>query len=152
MKMSNKIRDLVVDTGAFLRNSPLQNYGENIYTCPEVLDEVKSKWAKDQLQVLPYEIKVKEADEEDLDFVIRFAKKTGDFASLSRTDLKVVALAVHMEREKNGNIDHLKTNPTSTQVVSNQPTKETQQKIKGDEFGFNFKNVSVAISEIFVDV
>lgn len=137
----NKVKDLVVDSGAFLRNSPLQDYGENIYTCEEVLAEIKSKWALDRLQVLPYEIKVKEPDEEDLQFVTRFAKKTGDFSSLSKTDLKVIALAVCMERQSKGNIEHLKTAPSSIKIVSNVPAKQSAGK-KADAFGFNFKNVS----------
>lgn len=144
LKMT-KVKDLVVDSGAFLRNSPLQDLGENIYTCEEVLAEVKSKWAIDRLQVLPYEIKLKEPDEEDLQFVIRFAKKTGDYFSLSKTDLKVMALAVCMERQRNGNIDHLKTAPSSTQIVSNVPAKQPGSK-KGDTYGFNFKNVSLGCS------
>ena len=135
----NKVKDLVVDSGAFLRNSPLQNYGDNIYTCEEVLAEIKSKWARDRLQVLPYAIKVKEPEDDDLQFVIRFAKKTGDFFSLSNTDLRVIALAVCLERERNGNLDHLSTMPSSTQIISNVPTKQSQS---NDLFGFNFKNVS----------
>ena len=140
-----KVKDLVVDTGAFLRNSPLQDYGDNIYTCEEVLAEIKSKWAKDQLQVLPYEIKAKEPEEEDLQFVIRFAKKTGDFASLSKTDLKVIALAVCMERQSKGNVDHLKTAPSSTKIVSNVPANQSTGKKAsgGDVYGFNFKIVSL---------
>lgn len=133
----SKVKDLIVDTGAFLRNSPVQNFGENIYTCPEVLAEIKSKWAKDQLQILPYEIKTKEPDDDDLQFVISFAKKTGDFFSLSNTDLKVIALAVRLERERNGGIEHLKKIPTSTQIVSNVPSK--QNRSKSNDYNFNFK-------------
>lgn len=140
--MNNKVKDLVVDSGAFLRNTQLQNYGENIYTCEEVLAEIKSKWAREKLQVLPYEIKVKEPEDEDLQFVIRFARKTGDLFSLSNTDLKVIALAVRLEREKNGNIEHLKSMPTSTKIVSNLPNKKVNQKSNAnDVYGFNFKNV-----------
>ena len=141
--MNTKVKDLVVDSGAFLRNAPLQNLGENIYTCSEVLGEIKSKWAKDQLQVLPYEIKIKEPDDEDLQFVLKFAKKTGDLFSLSNTDLKVVALAVRMERERNGNIDHINATPSTTKIVSNVPSKQNQLKAKGDDYGFNFKNVRI---------
>ena len=137
-----KVKDLVVDSGAFLRNSPLQDYGENIYTCEEVLAEIKSKWAKDRLQVLPYEIKVKEPEEEDLQFVIKFARKTGDFASLSKTDLKVIALAVCMERESKGSVDHLKTSPSTTKIVSNVPAKQSANKKASDGYGFYFKSVS----------
>lgn len=138
--MANKVKNLIVDTGAFLRNTALQDIGSNIYTCEEVLAEVKSKWAKDQLQVLPYEIKVKQPDEEDLQFVTRFARKTGDFSSLSDTDLKVIALAVRLERETNGNIDHLKSAPSTAKIISNVPEKQTKNSY--NDYGFNFKNKS----------
>lgn len=134
-----KVKDLVVDSGAFLRNCPLQDYGENIYTCEDVLSEIKSKSAIDRLQVLPYDIKIKEPENEDLELVKKFSKKTGDFFNLSNTDLKVIALAVCLEREKNGNLDHLKTTPASVKIVSNQSTQQ-QKKSSKDDFGFNFKN------------
>lgn len=134
--MNSKVKDLVVDTGAFLRNAPLQNYGDNIYTCEDVLAEVKSKWAKERLQVLPYEIKIKEPNDEDIKFAASFAKKTGDYFSLSATDLRVIALSIRLERERNGNLDHLKTTPSSTKIVSNVPKKQISS---NNDYGFNFK-------------
>lgn len=51
-----KIRHLVVDSGGFIKNTALQEIGENIYTLPEVISEIKDKATKQRLQVLPYEI------------------------------------------------------------------------------------------------
>lgn len=48
--------------------------------------------------------------------VTEFAKKTGDYASLSATDIKVIALTYQLERENVGT-DHLKTSPTVTKTV-----------------------------------
>ena len=43
--------------------------------------------------------------------MIAFSKKTGDYASLSATDLKVLALTWAIEKEVNGSVDHLRTEP-----------------------------------------
>ena len=44
-----------------------------------------------------------------------FAKKTGDYASLSATDIKVMALTLLLEQE-NGGLDHIHTEPTKSRV------------------------------------
>jgi rRNA maturation endonuclease Nob1 len=49
------------------------------------------------MKTLPYELKIHEqVDEESLDFVTGFSKETGDFKSLSKADLKVMALGVQL--------------------------------------------------------
>lgn len=45
-----------------------------------------------------------------------FAKKTGDYASLSATDIKVIALTYQLEKEKVGT-DHLKSAPKIPNTV-----------------------------------
>lgn len=62
------------------------------------------------LQVLPYEAKVQQPDSEALKFVTEFAKKTGDFATLSLIDLKVIALTYQLEKQIKGE-EHLKKAP-----------------------------------------
>ena len=42
--------------------------------------------------------------------VTEFSKKTGDYPSLSATDIKVLALTYQLEREQVGS-DHLKKEP-----------------------------------------
>lgn len=83
---------------------------ENIYTVDEVIAEVRNNRQKQALQVLPYEPKVQQPDSESLKFVTDFAKKTGDFATLSLTDLKVVALTYQLEKQLVG-VEHLKSAP-----------------------------------------
>lgn len=46
-----------------------------------------------------------------------FAKKTGDYPSLSATDIKVIALTYQLEREKVG-IQHLKTAPEIVRTLN----------------------------------
>jgi hypothetical protein len=49
--------------------------------------------------------------------VTEFSKKTGDYPSLSATDIKVMALAYQLEKEKVGT-DHLKKEPQINRVVT----------------------------------
>jgi RNA-binding protein NOB1 len=59
------------------------------------LDEIRDEKARESLECLPFELKVMSPSKESLAHVIQFAKTTGDFAALSVTDLKLIALA-HM--------------------------------------------------------
>ena len=34
---------LVIDTGGFIKNAPLQQYGQNLVTIREVVDEIRDK-------------------------------------------------------------------------------------------------------------
>ncbi|CAD5117126.1 DgyrCDS5934 [Dimorphilus gyrociliatus] len=107
-----KIKRLVVDSGCFIRNIQLQGLTEHVVTVNEVISEIKDKRTKESLQVLPYEFTLKSPDVEALHHVTNFSKKTGDYASLSATDLKVIALTFALEKEVNGT-DHLKNEPGS---------------------------------------
>ncbi|XP_014220998.1 RNA-binding protein NOB1 [Trichogramma pretiosum] len=110
MDDNNKVKFLIVDTSAFIKNAQLQDIGETIITEPSVIDEIKSKRQLKRLVVLPYDLEVNEPFPEDVHFVTEFSKKTGDYASLSATDIRVMALTYRYERERVG-VDHLKTEP-----------------------------------------
>ena len=130
-----KVKHLVVDSGAFLKNSPLHEIATNVYTTEEVIGEIKSRSAREQLQVLPYDVEKRQPEEEDRLFVTSFAKKTGDYFNLSSTDIEVIALAVNLERRQHGgSIAHLNEQPKQATIISNVPSKEN----KRDKFGFNF--------------
>lgn len=69
-----------------------------------------------RLAVLPYNLKVKQPESESLQHVIDFAKKTGDYATLSLTDLTVLALTYQLEKDLLG-VDHLRTEPVVSKTV-----------------------------------
>ncbi len=46
----------------------LQDMGENIYTIPEVVHEIRDSTTRQRLQVLPYDLKLKEPLPEDIQF------------------------------------------------------------------------------------
>ncbi|KAM0731746.1 RNA-binding protein NOB1 [Formica fusca] len=126
MDNTNKIQHLIVDTSAFIRNAALQDIGVNILTEQAVVDEITSKRQLRRLVILPYDLKVQEAFTENIKFVTEFSKKSGDYTSLSATDIKVIALTYQLEKEKVGTA-HLKDTPTIRTIAS------TEDKQNGDD-------------------
>lgn len=117
----NKIEHLIVDTAGFIDQAPLQDFGVNIYTIQEVLNEVKNKRQKTNLSVLPYTLAIETVFPEHIQFVVDFSKKTGDYPNLSITDIKVIALAYQIHKEKYG-VNDLKIKPDVKSVVFEKPT------------------------------
>ena len=96
----------------------------------QVLAEIRDKNARERLASLPFELKVRVPSDESLCFgvvyhtphltrthahtttVVNFAKKTGDFVSLSAADLRVLALAYMLEVEHNGAVN-IKAEPVT---------------------------------------
>ncbi|XP_028392084.1 RNA-binding protein NOB1-like [Dendronephthya gigantea] len=129
---SDLIEILVADSAAFLKNVPLQKMAKNIYTINEVVGEIKSPAVRQRLAVLPYEISFRLPSSDSLHVVSEFAKKTGDFQSLSLVDLKVLALTYQLHKEKCG-IDGLRSEPTKQVEVVN-------KSVQGNVPGFYVKN------------
>ena len=101
---------------------------ENVFTVQEVIDEIKSNTQLKRLAVLPYNLQVKQPDPESMRIISEFAKKTGDFATLSLTDLTVLALTYQLEKEKTG-VSHLRSEPLVSQTVfsANKPVEMKDQ-------------------------
>ncbi|XP_067854160.1 RNA-binding protein NOB1 [Heptranchias perlo] len=114
---STVVEHVVVDSGAFLKNAPLQEYGKSVYTIKEVVNEIRDKETKRRLAVLPYQLHFKEPFPEYIRHVTEFSKKTGDYPSLSATDIKVLALTYQLEAEFVG-VGHLKKEPSQKVEVS----------------------------------
>lgn len=114
--MAKNIKHLVVDTTAFIKAAGLQDIAENVYTIQEVIDEITNDRQRKKLVVLPYDLIVKDVFTENIKFITDFSKKTGDYPSLSATDIKVMALTYQLEKEKIGT-EHLKTEPTMQKIV-----------------------------------
>ncbi|XP_041078313.1 RNA-binding protein NOB1-like [Polyodon spathula] len=122
---------VVADAGAFLKNAPLQDIGKNIYTIKEVVNEIRDKETKKRLAFLPYTLQFKDPFPEFIQLVTEFSKKTGDYPSLSATDIKVLALTYQLESEHVG-INHLKQEPErKVQVSSTRQHPEAPVNIAG---------------------
>lgn len=75
-----------------------------IITIPEVFAELRDSKARDLLATLPFAIEERIPSAESIKAVSDFAKKTGDFAALSKTDLRLIALTHMLELEVYGSI------------------------------------------------
>ena len=113
---SQKIKHLVVDSGGFICGSPLHDMGEKIYTVQDVISEIRDKGTRERLQCLPHEVRIMEPFEEDIAFVKKFAATTGDLASLSTADIKVLALTCYLQG-LHVNKNYLTKVPTKGKVV-----------------------------------
>ncbi|ENN76325.1 RNA-binding protein NOB1 [Dendroctonus ponderosae] len=130
---SKQVEVLVVDTTAFIQNAPLQQIADKMVTCQEVVDEIRNKRQLRRLVVLPYDLEIKHVFPENVQLITEFSKKTGDYPSLSLTDIKVMALTYQLEKEKVGTA-HLRTEPVQDRPIVN--TEKPADEIHPDITGF----------------
>ena len=117
---------LVVDTGALVKGVRVDTMGRELVTVPEVVEEVRDRHTRAFVKHLPKRMLVREPSAEAISAVAAFARKTGDFASLSRPDLKVIALAYHLEKEQNG-VEHLRTEPIALKAAQEKAALSRQR-------------------------
>ncbi|XP_017098089.2 RNA-binding protein NOB1 [Drosophila bipectinata] len=123
---SGKIKYLIADTTAFINAVPLNEYAEQVLTVPEVVAEVRNKRQIRRLCVLPFDLQIREPRPESVKHCVEFAKKTGDYASLSGIDLKVISLTYELEADTVGT-DHLRTEPVKAQTIASKEKPEELQ-------------------------
>jgi len=121
---------LVVDSGGFIKNAPLRELAGRLVTLQDVVSEIRDKETRQRMQVLPYDLEFRNPSSLGLAKVSEFAKKTGDFASLSLTDLNVLAVTWDLEVELRGGSDHLKAEPTLQRTTQYYHPKEASSKQK----------------------
>ncbi|KAF9410715.1 Nin1 binding protein [Podila epigama] len=137
--------NLVLDTSPFLRGgaTKLRALADKFYTIPEVLNEIRDRQARNDLAMLPFEIEVINPSEASVRAVANFSRKTGDYAVLSATDLRVLALTYQLELEKCGP-KRIRTEPLRPNVQQNKkplPPKRTKHSAK--EAPEDFENDAV---------
>lgn len=89
-----------------------------------------------RLVVLPYDLEIKDVFPENVKIVTDFAKKTGDYLSLSATDIKVMALTYQLEKEHSG-VENLRTEPIIQRVTTHQVTADPISDTQADVSGFH---------------
>lgn len=141
---SNKsIRELVLDSGSILKNEPpvdtLLACSENLYTVPSVLSEIRDATARTRLEGLlkPF-LKVQNPSAQSLQSVTEFAKKSGDFSVLSRTDLEILALTYELEVRFSDGKNHLRQLPGQRLPIS---------KVKPQERGPETSSTSAGVEQ-----
>eukprot|EP00842_Homolaphlyctis_polyrhiza_P000031 jgi/Hompol1/1028/HPOL_004430-RA len=128
----SKVESLVLDSGPLIKGHNLAHLAHNFVTIAEVVQELRDQKTRDAIMALPFELAVRVPSEEAIAAVVAFAKKTGDFGVLSLTDIKIIALAWMLEKEKNG-VAHIRTEPlrpsltSGGKAVAPQPLNARQQ-------------------------
>lgn len=95
---------------------------------PEVVAEVRNKRQIRRLCVLPFDLQVREPRPESVKHCVEFAKRTGDYASLSGIDLKVISLTYELEADTVGTA-HLRTEPVMAQTIASKEKPAEMQDV-----------------------
>jgi RNA-binding protein NOB1 len=143
---------VVLDTGPLIKNTDLRKLGEVFYTTSSVLQEVRDKSARKALTLKLEEITTTEPTQEDIEFVLDFARKTGDIRSLSNTDVTVLALACKLHREAGGSLN---SDPNEIRPAQNRAKLDewvTPENFKANDgrvclvsYDFSIQNVAIQI-------
>ena len=106
---------VVIDANAIITAGPgsLAGLARRYVTVAEALAEVRDARARQVLALLPFPLETRQPAEASIAAVRDFARKTGDLARLSRTDVLLLALTHQLEREANG-ARFLRSEPPST--------------------------------------
>ncbi|KAL6232859.1 hypothetical protein BDW75DRAFT_216575 [Aspergillus navahoensis] len=126
------IHTIVLDAGPILKNNPplstLLSRCEELITTPSVIAEIRDPDARQRLETmyLPF-LKQRTPSPKSFGVLSEFARKTGDRAVLSRTDIEVLALAYELECERNGGDWRLRSVPGQKRVNGKPPVKLAEQ-------------------------
>lgn len=130
------IQHLILDAGPLLSLAPLRHLATHFHTTPGVLAELRDPKAREHWERLKLQIDVKvEAPRADaMAAVTAFAKKSGDYAVLSATDMSVVALTYQYEAAVNGT-GRIRTAPGQKlpPLPGQQQKEEPKEKLADDE-------------------
>ncbi|KAG5980728.1 hypothetical protein E4U55_003710 [Claviceps digitariae] len=113
---SKPIHSLIIDTGPLIKNDPsvsaLLSQAETLYTIPSVISEIRDPATRARVEttLLPF-LTVRAPGHASVKFVTDFAKRTGDYAVLSRPDIEVIALGYELECERNNGDWRLRNTP-----------------------------------------
>ncbi|OJJ53959.1 hypothetical protein ASPSYDRAFT_94451 [Aspergillus sydowii CBS 593.65] len=122
------VHTIVLDAGPILKNNPplstLLAQCEELLITPSVVAEIRDPDARQRVETLylPF-LRQRNPSPKSVALVAEFARKTGDRAVLSRTDIEVLALAYEVECERNGGDWRLRSVPGQKQVNGKPPAK-----------------------------
>ncbi|EAW14707.1 rRNA-binding endoribonuclease [Aspergillus clavatus NRRL 1] len=126
------VHTIILDAGPILKNTPplstLLAQCEELLITPSVVREIRDPDARMRVETLylPF-LKQRTPSPKSVSVLSEFARKTGDRAVLSKTDLEVLALAYEVECERNGGDWRLRSVPGQKQVNGKPPVKEEKK-------------------------
>jgi RNA-binding protein NOB1 len=146
---SKPVRAIILDAGPIIKGEPavstLLGQCEELLTTTSVIDEIKDKATRTRLEtiLMPF-LTMRSPKTSSVKFVSEFARKTGDFSVLSRTDIELLALAYEVECERNGGDWRLRKSPgqkrtngpspfkTGDQATEDAPAKDSPKETPGN--------------------
>jgi RNA-binding protein NOB1 len=143
------IQHMILDAGPLLSLTPLRHLATTFHTTPQVLAELRDPKAREHwenLKIQGLDIRVEPPSAESMAKVIAFAKKTGDYAVLSTTDLGVVALTYQYEVAVNGDA-RIRTAPGQKLTPLTVATQEEEKKDEESDEESDMEEVEVEIAE-----
>ena len=93
---------LIIDTGAILAGEHLSLVADKYWTVDEVLLEIRDKHSRERLANLPFQLLTRAPSDAAIKTVAAVSRLSGNYWSLSKPDLLVLALAYMFEKEENG--------------------------------------------------
>ena len=118
---------VILDANALIRGdiNYIRSLGaDDVITLPAILAEVRDKVSREMLASWPVKPNEMNPDAASIECVEAFAKLTGDITTLSRQDIRVLALAVMLERRINGG-GNLRDKP-QVNVLRRQSEKQSE--------------------------
>lgn len=115
MNLSKPIHTVVLDAGPILKNDPsistLLAGSERLVTVSAVIAEIRDVTARSRIETTWMSfLDVTAPTPQSVKVVTDFARKTGDLAVLSKSDLEVLALTFELEQQRNG-LSNIRTVP-----------------------------------------
>lgn len=135
---SKSVHSIVLDAGPIIKNTPtlstLLAQSEELITTPSVVSEIRDPDARARIETLylPF-VKQRSPTPKSISVLSEFARKTGDRAVLSKTDIEVLALAYEVECERNGGDWRLRSVPGQKHVNGKPPVKEEAKNDAGED-------------------
>ncbi|GFF40469.1 20S-pre-rRNA D-site endonuclease nob1 [Aspergillus lentulus] len=126
------VHTIILDAGPILKNTPplstLLTQCEELLITPSVVREIRDPDARLRVETLylPF-LRQRTPSPKSVSVISEFARKTGDRAVLSKTDIEVLALAYEVECERNGGDWRLRSTPGQKQVNGKPPVKEEKK-------------------------
>lgn len=111
-----KITHLILDSAPIINGTLDRQLATSFYTVQEVLNEISDKRSKEFLTNLHLDLQILKPSPVSLGEIIEFSKATGDFPSLSLTDIKVMALTLDLAKKHQPQTLRLASQPISTAI------------------------------------
>uniref|UniRef100_A0A7S4CVP1 20S-pre-rRNA D-site endonuclease NOB1 n=1 Tax=Eutreptiella gymnastica TaxID=73025 RepID=A0A7S4CVP1_9EUGL len=106
VSLAKDLQYLVIDTNAIIAGGNFWQKAPKVVTTDEVLTEVKDKKSATFLRDLPVTIEVENPDADSILMIMKVARELGDYGSLSKADIKVLALAYQYSRTYDTGFKH----------------------------------------------